>query len=95
MSSEYSAPMSNAPACAYHTLCNYNQGSQMAPINPNAKPVVGKYVVPAWNAIGYDALTHNQVGSCGGYFNITNAYGKGAAKCNQAYVTSLCGQCKR
>ena len=92
-STEYTKPTSGGAACTYQTLCTYNTGGQMAPMPHNAKVVSGKYIVPAYNAIGYDALTHNRAGSCSGYFNINGAYGKGAGKCNQAYVTSLCGGC--
>ena len=94
MSSEYTKPMVGASACNYQTLCSYNTGGQMAPMPANAKVVSGKYIVPAYNAIGYNALNHNMAGSCSGYFNIRGAY-PGGGKCNQAYVTSLCGGCNK
>ena len=91
MSSEYSAPTSGGAPCSYRSLCGYNQGGAMAPVPQGA--VVGKYIVPQYNAIGYDALTHGAGGNCGGYFNINSAYGGGSGKCNQGYVTKLCGSC--
>lgn len=94
-SHEYSKPTSGGAACTYASLCNYNNGGQMAPIPSSTRGAVGKYIVPAFNAIGYDALTHGGQGSCGGYFNIEGAYGANASQCNQKYVTSLCGGCNR
>ena len=94
-SGEYSNPTSGGAGCNYHSLCTYNTGGQMAPMPKNAKNVIGHFVVPQWGVISNDALTHGGVGSCSGYFNITSAYGKGAGKCNQAYVTSLCGGCNK
>jgi len=91
--SEYTKPTVGGASCSYSNLCRYNSGVQMAPGSSKAKVVTGQYIVPAYNAIGYNALTHGGVGSCSGYFNIGSAYGKDAAQCNQAYVTSLCGSC--
>ena len=92
-SNEYTNPMSKGPACGYASLCNYNSNGQMAPLPANARNVSGKYIVPAWNAIGYSALTHGNSASCGGYFGIEAAYGKNAGNCSTNYVTSLCGGC--
>jgi len=64
----------------------------MAPMPKGAKVVTGKYVVPNYGMPGYDTLSRGG-GSCAGYYTIKSAYGKGAGKCNQAYVTSLCGGC--
>lgn len=94
-SGEYTKPASGGAPCSYNTLCSYNQNGAMAPVPSNVRAVSGKYVVPQWGALTNDALTHGGAGSCGGYFNITSAYGKGAGQCNQAYVTSLCGGCKK
>ena|SRR3990167_5449146 len=88
-SSEYTKPTSGGAGCAYQTLCSYNIGGQMAPMG-NSKTVSGRYIVPSWDPISYDTLSHGGMGSCGSYFNIQNAYGKNAGKCNQSYVTSLC-----
>jgi len=88
---EYSQPMSNGAPCSYNSLGAYNQGGAMAPV-PHGS-VTGKYVVPQYKAIGYDALTRG--GNCSGYPSIHKAYGAGAGKCNQAYVTSLCGSCNQ
>lgn len=79
-------------ACNYNTLCNYNSGGDMAPMPKNINQTRGKYVVPTYSAPTYDALTHGGVGSCSGYFNIKGAYGDGAGKCNQSYVTSICNK---
>ena len=88
---EYTKPTAGGAACTYASLCDYNQGGAMAPVPHGA--ATGKYIVPQYKAIGYDALSHGGMGSCAGYFNINSAYGQGAGKCNQAYVTSLCGGC--
>jgi len=90
-STEYTKPTSSSQTSDYNTLCNYYAHGTMAPAG-KGKVVTGHYVVPKYNAPGYDALTG--MGSPGGYANINTAYGKGAGKCNQAYVTSLCGGCK-
>ena len=72
----------NSPACIYTTLQNYNgydtpmknNGMMDMPyVDPTT--VVGKYVVPMYSTITYDALTGGEGPSCGGYFNIAKAYG--------------------
>ena len=37
--------------------------------------VSGKYIVPLYEPITYDALTSGYDPTCGGYFNISKAYG--------------------
>jgi len=61
----------------------------------NARPVTGKYIVPRYDAISYDALTHGANSGCGGYFNVMQAYGDNAGNCNQRYLSKLCGSCNR
>ena len=79
-------------ACSYATLNHYNSHSSMAvPVPDRTRGVSGSYVVPNYGGLGYNALTHGQkVGTCSGFFNITNAYGKNANNCNTQYVRTLC-----
>ena len=82
----------NGPACSYSTLGNYNGSSRGTMGHPTvpATTVSGSYIVPDYGTIGYNALTHGDVPSCVGYFNITNAYGKNAASCSTRYSQRLC-----
>lgn len=67
--------------------CNYNTlGHYYNPIN--AKPTSGVYVVPSFGGPSYDTLTHDHSQSCGGYFDIKNAYGK---SCDTSYISRNCG----
>ena len=77
--------------CAYRTLNNYNQmGKGTSPPVPPTT-VIGKYIVPMYGAPGYNTLTHGLKGpSCSGFFNIVDAYGKGAENCSTQYATRLC-----
>lgn len=78
----------------YSTLCNYNNGSDVVQNMRNARPVVGMQVVPQWNAIGYNALQHGKNVN-GGYPNIMAAYGEGADRCDQAYLSRMCNKCSQ
>lgn len=92
--SEYNNSAVGSSSCAYSTLSTYNSshaGLMGAP--PYAAPVntTGAYLVPAYAVAGYNALQHGDTQpSCSGFFNITNAYGKGANNCSTNYVQSLC-----
>ena len=80
-------------ACSYTTLSNYNSNGQLkVPVPRSTRTVSGMYVVPTYGlGAGYASLTHGQkTGSCSGFFNITNAYGKNANNCNTQYVRTLC-----
>ena len=86
----------NGPSCSYVSLSNYN-GVQRNPTSVNmpyvpATNVVGRYIVPDYSTIGYNALTHGSSASCGGYFDITGAYGKGAENCNTQFMQRACNQ---
>jgi hypothetical protein len=70
--------------------CYYGAGSTMPALKANQ--VNNVQIVPQWGGPGYDALTHG-VNCDGGYFNITNAYGAGAATCSTSYAQRLCGGC--
>ena len=77
----------------YATLgCYYGTGSTMPALKPNqVNPV---QIVPMWGGISYDALQHG-VDCNGKYFNITNAYGAGAATCSTSYAQRLCSGCNK
>jgi hypothetical protein len=84
----------NGPSCSYTNLANYNTSSKGHMGHPQVSPttVVGTYIVPEYGAIGYNALTHGDAPTCGGYFDITSAYGKTANNCNTKYMNRLCNQ---
>lgn len=88
-SSDYVNYSAGAAACSYAALGGYNDGYSMN-VPPQGKVTSGSYIVPSWSPISYDSLT-NKVPSCSGYADITNAYGKDAARCQTTYRTSLCG----
>lgn len=93
--SEYSRPsVACDSGCGYNSLgCYYGERSVMPALRAGTTKNV--FVVPQYSAIGYDALTHGQSGSCQQYFNIMSAYGKDAGSCQTRYSTRLCspGQC--
>ncbi len=94
--------VNSSSACNYTTLGHYNHvnagtmeharaSGSAHNIGPGGQRNMGIYVVPVWGAPGYDTLTHgNQVGTCSGHFNITQAYGANAASCNTRFVERLC-----
>lgn len=80
-------------ACSYATLTHYNNSNgQLRVPTDRTRSTAGYYVVPTYGlGAGYNSLTHGQkMGSCSGFFNITNAYGKNANNCNTQYVRTLC-----
>ena len=59
----------------------------------NEPLTAGSQIVPLWAPIQTDALTHGVpcgAGSGSGYFNIIQAYGKGANCCEQKYAKTGC-----
>ena len=91
---EYSKPTVASSKCSYSTLgCYYGSNSTMPALRPGT--VSGAMVVPTYGAIGYNALTHGVSQSCGGHFNIADAYGTGASSCSTSYATRLCGGCNK
>ena len=71
-----------------------SQGGTLNNLRSNAGIVPGQYIVPNYEAIGYDALTHgNAGGGCNNYFNIEQAYGSGAGSCSTSYSVRACGGC--
>ena len=101
MTTEYNNSTVGA-ACGYSTLSHYNNGGPPGvPVPDYVRGVSDRYVVPEYGlGFGYNALTHGQnAGTCSGFFNITNAYGRNANNCNTRYVQTLCnggfvGGCK-
>lgn len=89
---DYTAPAVQAPSCSYNTLNNYNGNGGIQGLRPSvpATNVIGKYIVPNYSAPGYNTLQHDTGYSCGGYFNITNAYGANAADCSTQYSYKSC-----
>jgi len=87
--SEYNNTSQGAP-CSFASLGNYNADYSLNGVPAQGRVVSGKFIVPQYNAIGYDSLT-SPVLSCSGYGNITTAYGKDASSCQTTYRTSLCG----
>lgn len=85
-------------SCSYASLNNYNSGGRKKNTGNVGMPsvpatnVVGSYIVPEYGMIGYNALTHGNGPSCAGYFDITDAYGKGAANCNTQFMQRMCNQ---
>lgn len=72
----------------YASLNNYSSGYAMD-IPAQGKVVSGQYIVPTYDAIGYESLTA-KVPNPSGYSDINTAYGKDAATCQTNYRTSLC-----
>ena len=88
----------NGPSCSYVSLSNYNGAQRNArsmgmPHVP-ATTVSGRYVVPDFATIGYNALTHghSETPSWSGYFDIKTAYGPGAESCNTQFMMRACNQ---
>ena len=72
----------NKYSCVYNTLSNYNssetaekmRSSGIHPPVPVGTPSMATQLIPVYNMIGYEALTHDGRCTCGGHFNIVNAY---------------------
>lgn len=88
-SGDYVNYTSGGGSCSYNTLGNYTDGYSMN-VAPQGKIVSGHYIVPTWDPISYDSLT-GSVPTCNGYYDIKNAYGKGAGNCQPTFLRSLCG----
>jgi len=73
----------------YASLNNYSSNYSMD-VPPQGKVISGQYIVPTYDAIGYESLTA-KVPNPSGYSDINTAYGKDAATCQTNYRTSLCG----
>ena len=92
----------NSPSSMYTTLYNYNGYNNPHIVSMQQKHVIpttisGKYVVPLYEPIGYDALTGGSGPTCGGYFNISKAYGYDGGdgslnpfKCGTRFGERLC-----
>jgi len=83
-------------ACSYANFSHYNKGSNgMHPHVPKGT-ASGYYVVPTFDSIGYDSLTHkkyNNDSCCGSpYTNIRAAYNSHDGNCNQKYVHMQCNR---
>ena len=96
---EYNNSTVGSTPCSYATLGNYTGEHRLHQSTLNNASAAstqgsqGHYVVPAYGGISYDTLMHGESGgSCSGYFNVMNAYGRGAANCNQKYMRSPCGK---
>jgi hypothetical protein len=80
---------------SYASLNNYNSGGRKKNSGMVGMPtvqatnVIGSYIVPDFGMIGYNALTHGTGPTGNGYFDITDAYGKGAANCNTQYMQRM------
>lgn len=86
---EYNNATVGGASCSYATLSNYNSGyTGMRPAVPPTN-VVGKYIVPAYSAPGYDALTKSGQ-SCMGYAPINTAYGLNSDTASTNYTYKLC-----
>lgn len=88
-SGDYNNYSSSSASCSYASLGRMSNGYSMN-VPPQGKVISGRYIVPTWSPISYDALTA-KVPSCSGYYNINGAYGSNAASCQTTYRTSLCG----
>ena len=93
MSGEYSNATVGS-ACNYASLAHYNKSKagamNVVPPQMNTLNTSGFYIVPAYDAPGYDTLTHGVGGTCSGFLNITDAYGKNADKCSTQYLKKIC-----
>jgi|LakMenEpi03Aug12_release.lakeMendotaPanAssembly.Ray.scaffolds.fasta_scaffold3769248_1 hypothetical protein len=87
MSGEYNNSSVGSASCNYAALSQYN-GNYPVGV-PFQGKVASAMVVPAYGAIGYDALT-NATPNCSGYFDINAAYGSDAGNCQTQYNVALC-----
>lgn len=81
-------PTHSGNSCSYATLSNYNNGMQGPRLRKG--DVSGSFVVPSYSAPGYMTLTHGVPNSCGGYFDINDAYKSKGGSCNTQFVRKLC-----
>lgn len=84
--------------CSYVSLSNYNGPKNMSKnfYGSSGVPSTAKVVIPEYGTYGYTTLTHGlpeqQGGSCGNYFDLTRAYGRGAENCSTASMQRMCNQ---
>ena len=79
-------PIVTNAGCSYKSLKNYNgreKGTMDVPVSNTPK----YQIVPTYDSIGYDALTHGVEPSCTGYFSVANAYGGSQ---DQLYTKKSC-----
>jgi len=91
-STQYEANSSTigSGACSYATLSHYNNGSKGMRPPISQSTVSGTYIVPTYDAPGYDTLTGKGCGNCAGYFNIGAAYKSSKdGSCNPIYNSSM------
>lgn len=87
--SEYVNYAAGGNSCSYSSLGNYN-GPYPMTVPFQGKVTSGSYIVPTWNAIGYEDLTAKNP-SCSGYGNIQSAYGADAGgSCQTTYTSVPC-----
>ena len=88
----------NKYSCVYNTLGNYNSSESaskmkyrgiQAPV-PAGTPSMRTQVVPVYNGLGYDALTHGDRCECGGHHTIQNAYPEFANNNCTKFTRRLC-----
>ena len=90
----------NGNGCQYVPLGQYNSAAGGCMSNANCQsPGSGKYIVPSYGLMGYNALTvaygsppnARANPSCSGYRNIETAYGKnaGGGSC-ASFTTAPC-----
>lgn len=81
----------NGNSCQYATLSHYNNGMTAGMQVPLRKgDTSGSYIVPNYAAAGYATLSHGAANSCGGYFDINDAYKSKGGSCNTQFVRKLC-----
>jgi|688.fasta_scaffold145267_3 hypothetical protein len=93
MSTRYNEHESSS-GCSYANLSHYNNGSKGKHPHIPKGNVTG-YVVPTYDSVGYDTLTHKKYNdSCCGnpYPNIRAAYKTHDGNCHQKYVHMNCNK---
>ena len=85
----------NSSGCSYVNLSHYNNGSRGTHPHVPKGHVSGSYLVPTYDSIGYDSLTHKEYNNscCGSpYPNIRAAYKTHDGNCKQNYTSMECNK---
>lgn len=84
--------MSSKYSCQYSTLADYNGPESAQQQQSSGFPNMRVQTIPVWGGIGYEALTHDGRCSCGGHFQLVDAYYDAAANNCPKYAQRACDE---
>lgn len=83
--------MSSKYSCSYATLGEYAGTGNEAADQATGIPSMKIQTIPVYGGIGYEALTHDGKCSCGGHFQLMDAYPDAENNTCPKYAQRACG----